>query len=459
MIDVVRSEGSSGAAFCFLIVILFLILIGLFVCQCAERTKVKSKIKIKKQTAHAWAFFRDAGWALALIGLTLLSACTKPAGNNAAAAVTNRWSWESYPVVEKMRLGILPCRVLPKASSSINSPLTGLLRIYVDKQQTNVPAGFVWAEFEPKLLAASSNALAEAEEKLNEREKLLLQLELPKQQIKLGKEIEEAKRQLALMEILRTNQEAAVAAFAQTGLRERSLTPETFQRAQQELKLMQTNYAYLQATNLQVLGVDIQTPRTELERRRLEFEHQENQSRFKIPFSCQLNISFPLADGVFEYPINSGQEIAVLRDLSSILLRVILSDASWSGLPAENLTSIINMNDGRRLEAPFGFKRIEKIQQREDVIYYFEFPTNSINAAARLIGTDLSCEMWLKLPERARVIPKLTLVLNNPQSAFPNRRWNEAVAQLVPGARVLVEGQTDLAIVFPEKNHEAKEKE
>ena len=169
-------------------------------------------------------------------------------------------------------------------SSSINSPSTGLLHLYVDKQQTNLPAGFVWAEIEPKLLVASSNALAEAEEKLNEREKLLMQLELPKQQIKVGKEIEEAKRQLALMEILRTNQEAAAAAFAQTTLRERSLTPETFHRAQEELKLMQTNYAYLQATNLQVLGVDIQTPRTELERRRLEFEHQENQSRFKIPF-------------------------------------------------------------------------------------------------------------------------------------------------------------------------------
>ena len=137
----------------------------------------------------------------------------------------------------------------------------------------------------------------------------------------------------------------------------------------------------------------------------------------------------------------------------------LLQSENYNALTPESLKSVINLSDGTRLEAPFAFKRIEKIQQREDVIYYFEFPTNRVNAATRLIGTDLSCELWLNLPERARVIPKLTLVQNNPQGAFQNRRWNEAVAQLVKGARVLVEGQTDLAIALPEKNHEAKEKE
>ena len=450
MIDVVRSEGSSGGPLRLLILTLIVILISSrrAICQCAETIKIKSKIKIRNQTAYL----------LAVGAVALFSACSKPAASNAAGPMTNRWSWESYPVVEKMRLGILPCRVLPKSSSSINSPQTGLLHLYVDKQQTNVPTGFVWAEFEPKVLAASEAALKEVEERLNEKEKLLLQLELPKQQIKLGKEIEDAKKQLALAEIFYTNQEAASVAFPLTGLKDRSLTETNLQRMREELKLMQTNYAYLQATNLAVLGVDIQTPRTELERRRLEFEHQQNQSRFKIPFASQLNIGFPLAEGVFEYPINSGQEIAVLRDLSSILLRVALSDASWSALAPEKLKTMISMPDGKRLEAPFAYKRIEKIQQREDVIYYFEFPTNRVNAAARLIGTDLSCELWLTLPERARVIPKLTLVINHPNS-FQNRRWNEGVAQLAPGARVLVEGQTDLAIVFPEKNHESKEKE
>jgi hypothetical protein len=396
----------------------------------------------------------ELAWFLVL-GFAFVTGCSKPAATATPPTTNTRaWTWESFPVVDRMRLGLLPCRVLPKASVPMNSPLTGVLRIYVDKQQTNLPAGFVWAEFEPKLLAASAEALAEAKKKLDEKERLLLELELPKQKLKLSKEIEEAQKQIAALEILSTNQSLAAVAMPFLSLKDRSVTQEALRRVKEELQLLRENFRYLQATNLAVLGVDIQTPRMELERRQLEFEHQQNQSRFKIPFAGQLNISFQLAEGVFEYPVNTGQELAVLRDLSSILLRVILSDASWSTLPPDSLKAVIGLPDGTRLEAPFSFKRLEKIQQREDVVYYFQFPADRVNAAARLIGTDISCELWLDLPERARVIPKLALVINHP-SAFQKGRWNEGVAQLAPGARVIVEGQTDIAIALPDGSHDA----
>ena len=69
------------------------------------------------------------------------------------------------------------------------------------------------------------------------------------------------------------------------------------------------------------------------------------------------------------------------------------------------------------------------------------------------------CELWLDLPERARVVPKLALVMNNP-TAFQGRRFNEGLRLVAPGARVLVEGQTDLAISEPKApaHHESSEK-
>jgi hypothetical protein len=434
----------------FLILLLLLILIDSF-------QRIKSKIKIRSKSSI------NIGYSLAGVGVALLMAITgcskRPV--TAATPATNTWKWESYPLTDKMRLGNLQCRILPRASVPITSPLSGLLRIYVDKQQTNLPAGFVWAEFEPKLLEASSNALAEAKTKLDERERLLLQLELPKQKLKLAREIEEAQRQIrfleAALQTFSTNPVLGASIVAASPLKDRSLTEEALRRGKEELKLMRENYRYLEATNLAVLGVDVQTPRTELERRQLEFEHQQNQARFKVPYPMQLNISLQLAEGVSEYPVNTGMELAVLRDLSAIYLRVILSDPSWSTLPPENLKGVIGLPDGTRLEAPFSFKRLEKIQQREDSVYYFEFPTNRVNAAARLIGTDLLCELWLNLPERARIIPKLSLVMNH-SKGFQYRRWNEAVSQLAPGARVLVEGQTDLAIAVPDKKHERSEK-
>lgn len=388
-------------------------------------------------------------------GFPFFTGCSKtPASVPNGPSASPRWTWETYPLVEKMRLGTLSCRVLPKSSSTINSPQGGVLRVYVDRQQTNLPAGFIWAEFGPKLLVAESNALAEAKRKLDEKEKILLELEIPKQKLKTAREIAEAQRQLAYLELLSTNQGLAVIVPP----KDRSATPEALKQAKQELKLLQDFYGYLQATNLAVLGIDTQAQRLELEHRQLEFERLRSQAQFKLTSDSQLSVSFPLSEGVSEYQVNIAQELAVLRDLSSIQLRTILSDPSWATLPTERLAAIIRLPDGTKLEAPFAFKKLEKAQLREDVAYYFQFPTNRADAAARMMGTDVSCELWLNLPERARVIPKLTLVINQPTATFQNRRWNEGVAQMAPGSRVLVEGQTDLAIA-PPRTHPKNESE
>jgi hypothetical protein len=347
-----------------------------------------------------------------------------------------------------MRLAAVPGRVLPKTSLNISAPFSGLLRLYIDRPNTNLAAGFVWAEFEPKILAAESNALYEARAKIDERERLLLELELPRQKIELSRKIDDLKRQLALMRLVATN--PAVAHQVMPGVKERSVKDDTIRRAEDELRIAQENYQYLVQTNLHVLGQDFQSQRSELQRRQLDYDRQAAQSRLKMPFDGQLNPSIQLAEGISEYPVNAGQELAVARDLSTILLRVPLADANWSTLPTERLVAVVTLPTGARLEAPFAFKKLERIQAREDVIYYFEFPSRRSESAARLIGTEVSCELWLGLVQPAHVVPKLTLVLHQP-SAFSSRRWNEGLAKLAPGASLLVEGQTDLAIVLTDK--------
>jgi hypothetical protein len=383
---------------------------------------------------------------LFVVACVLAAGCTQEA-EKSPMPVQQSWNWSRYPPVERMRLAILPCRVLPKSSLNINAPFAGVLRLYIDRPSTNLPAGFVWAEFEPKLLQAESNALAEARAKINERERLLLELEMPRQKIELSRKIEELQRQVALMKLLATNPSVAPAAIPLTGLKDRSLKKEAMLRGEEELRLAQENYNYLVHTNQQVLGHDFEIERAELQRRQLEYDRRAAQARLKMPFEGQLNASFQLADAVSEYPVNAGQELAVARDLRSVLLRVVVSDAAWSSLPTDHLTAVVLMPDGSRFEAPFSYNKLERVQQREDVVYYFEFPSDRAAAAARLVGTEVSCELWLRLVQPARVVPKLTLLLQQP-SAFSSRQWNEGLAQLTRGATVLVEGQTDLAIVL-----------
>ena len=399
-----------------------------------------------------WKKSRGAGVrAAAGLVVTLVSCggCEQNESRTAPeAASTPRFKLESYPRSNKMRLATLPCRVLPRSSMNIVSPFAGQLRLYVDKAQTNLPPNTLWGEFEPKLLVAESNALAEARARLHEKEHLTLELDLPKQTLKMARDIEETRRQLTLLEVISTNRALFTNGFSIPGTKMSTLNPENLERARQELKVMESTYAYLRQTNLAAMGVDLQSQKTELERRSLDFERQQTQSRFKMPFQGQLNLSLQLVEGVKDYPVTAGQELAVVRDLSTILLRLGMADPSWSALPSDSMSAMISLPDGSRLEAPFAFKRIEKMQNREEVVYYFQFPAEKIPSAVRLLGTDVSCELMLSLQQTARIVPKLALVMAEP-AYFQNRRWNDGLTHLARGAYVLVEGQTDLAIVPP----------
>jgi hypothetical protein len=384
-----------------------------------------------------------------LVACVVLAGCSGEKQKSSAPAAPT-WSWSKYPIVERMRLTTVSCRALPKSSLTINSPFAGLLRLYVDRPNTNLPAGFVWAEFEPSMLRAESNQLAEARAKINEREKQLLEWELPIKKIEWSRKIDELQKQVNLMTLFATNPAIVPIApqvLVATGTKDKNLKPEGLARAEEELRIARQTYESLCKTNLQLLGHDFQSQRSDLDRRQLEFDRQAAAARLKMPFDGQLNPSLQLAEGISEYPVNAGQELGVVRDLSTILLRIPLADSSWSSLPTERLAAVVRMPNGSRLEAPFAFKKLERAQQREDIVYYFQFPPERSAAAAPLVGTEVSCELWLGLMQPAHVVPKLTLVLHQP-SAFASRRWNEGLTKLAPGARLLVEGQSDIAVVL-----------
>jgi hypothetical protein len=144
--------------------------------------------------------------------------------------------------------------------------------------------------------------------------------------------------------------------------------------------------------------------------------------------------------------VNSGQELAVARDVSSVRVRVPMENVAWTALPTERLKAYVRSGD-QSLEAEFSYQKIERVQNREESAYYFEFPREKAEAAARLIGANVSCDLWIDLPEPSRVVPKLALVLHQPE-AFQSRSWAAALSGAFPGARLVVEGQTELAIAL-----------
>jgi hypothetical protein len=380
--------------------------------------------------------------AMALSGCSL----NPPTPKDTAPAA---WSWAAYPAVEKMRLATLSCQVLPKTSLTIQSPISGQLRLYIDQPETNLPAGFVWAEFEPKALRLEADELVEARKRIDEREHLFKEIDLPKEKLKLNHDISELKREVALLELLSTNRDLARVALNSAGLsREGLLKHGTLEQSKEELALLEANLGWLSPTNPAVLGIDLQSARMELDRRQLDFDHRQAQARFSLPFAGQLIASIQLAQGVTEYPVSAGEELAVVRDLSCIRLRVPLEEVAWAALPPEKLTAALTLPDGTRLDAAFAQKKLERAALREVVCYYFQFPPGDTAAASHLVGTDISCDLWISLSQPSCVVPKLALVLREP-TAFQNRNWNEGLTKILPGAQLMLEGQTDLAILPP----------
>ena len=370
-----------------------------------------------------------------------------PVGAKANAEGRPPWDWDKYQLSSRMRLGTMPCQLQPKSTIQVYSPYLGTLRVYVDEVQSDQSEGYLWAEFEPDIFASEEKWLTEAKKRLEERERVQMEIEVPRKKLALERQLEEAERQAAYARILATNKAWADVALTLPG-GSAPIRPDALEKTEMELKLVAQQMDMILETNLTALNLDLGLQRLDWERRNLEFQKRKDQSQFRMPFAGKLTVSLPLSKGVTEYSVDSGQELGVVRDFSAIRVRVPIGNSSWSAIPGEKLTAIVRVPSGPALEANFAYHKIEKNQNREESVYYFEIPGDRSVLAGRMVGTHVSCELWANLDEPARVVPKLALVLHDPE-AFGERSWSEAVKKLFPGARVLAEGQTDLGIVLP----------
>jgi hypothetical protein len=413
----------------------------------------RSKLQKRFQKARATGLLVIAAFGVAgFAGCSFQTAKAKSRSARTDAAdgmvtAAPAWNWENYPPVTRMKLATLPCQLQPKSTIVVSSPLMGILRVYVSAPQTNLPAGFLWAEFEPEIFAAEKKSLTESLKKLEDQEKLQWEIEYPRKKIQLEDQIEEAENQARLMKMLSTNAELAEAVFRVSTNHGNPMKPDAVEKSETNLNLLKQSLDFLESTNFAAVGVDLAGQRTDWERRNLDFQRRQQQARFAMPFPGTLTVSVPLTEGVLNYPVNAGQELGVARDVSAVRVRVAMDNVAWTGLPLDRLKVYVRSGD-QSLEAKFSYQKIERVQNREESACYFEFAPEKAKAAARLIGANVSCDLWIDLPEPARVVPKLAVVLHQPDS-FQTRNWSSALSSAFPGSRLVVEGQTDLAIVVP----------
>lgn len=394
--------------------------------------------------------------AIASLGIACSPESAKAkATKGAKEASGSEWNWEIYPPLKRMRVAQLPCQLQPRSTITVMSPISGLLRIYAPSPQADLSANFLWAEFEPEILAQDELVLKESLKKLDDLEQVQWEIEYPRKKRALEQQLKDAEIQYKRVELLDKDPGLAQSYLGVGKKSTNYLRPETLEIARETYELLQRQMKYLEETNFAALGFDLSSQRTDWKRRELDFLRRRQQSRFEMPFNGRLTVSIPISEGVTNYPVNQGQELAVARDTSSVRARVVMENAAWTGIPPERLRVVVTTG-GRSLEAHFIYQKIEKVQNREESAYYFEFPREKSAEAARLIGANNQCDLWADLTEPARIVPKLAVILHQPD-AFQNRNWSTALSAAFPGARLLLEGQTDLALVIPTPASKSKE--
>jgi hypothetical protein len=223
--------------------------------------------------------------ATALLATALGGGCSfEPAKAKAQArnpeTSAQKWNWDAFPAVNRMKVATLPCQLQPKSTITVLSPLMGNLRVYVTSPQTNLKQGVLWAEFEPEIFAAEEKSLREARKKLEDQEKLQWEIEYPKKKIDVEQQIEEAERQVKLLQLLSTNTALAHSVFNLGTDNSTPMRPDSLQKSEVQLHLLQQSLHYLESTNFAAVGVDLAGQRTDLERRELDFQRRRGQARF-----------------------------------------------------------------------------------------------------------------------------------------------------------------------------------
>ncbi|MFA6960855.1 MAG: hypothetical protein WC205_08910 [Opitutaceae bacterium] len=365
------------------------------------------------------------------------------------AAVWAKSSFDvsKYPQASELVLASLPADVQPLRSVRIKSPSDGLLTLHLSAAGARLAEGTVWGEFDPERLKLEGDVVTLARTLFEEKEKPKLSLELARTANELAERRAEIERQTGMLTRISADPALAELYASETsGTASREEVTALATRLRGQLDLMDEV--------LRFAG----TPReTELERRALELKLQAQELDFKrrlqefrlaMPFEGELSLIPPAPPEGKPLRVPLGADLALIRDFSAIQARVPIRRPEWRVVDPARL-QLRQPNRGHTgLTADYQRSVLQEINGREELLYFFQFPDSQRIAARPLAGGLVTLQLILRLEESARIIPKIDLILAAPD-AFREGGWEAGVSAVLPGARLLAQGETHLAVVTP----------
>ena len=352
-----------------------------------------------------------------------------------------------YPESSELTLATLPADVQPIRSARIKSPTDGLLSLRLPAPGERLPEGTIWGEFDPERLKLETEVVSLARALYTEKEKPKLSLELARNAAELTERRAELERQGDML--ARIADDPALAelyAGESSGGASREEVAALSKRLRTQLVLIDEvlRYAGTPRENQleqRALELKLQAQELELNRRLHEF-------RLSMPFDGELSLIPPAPPEGKPLRIPLGVELALIQDFSAIQARVPIRRPEWRIADTSRLQLRYSDRGRRNLAAGYQRSLLKENLGREELIYVFQFADADLAAARSLSGGQILMQLILSLEERARIIPKIDLILASP-AAFREGGWESGVASVIPGARLLALGETHLAVVVP----------
>lgn len=351
-----------------------------------------------------------------------------------------------YPLADEIVLGTLNAEVRPARHLRVKAPATGLLHLTLPPAGRVLPKGRVWAELDPARLGLERRAVALARALLQAKEEPALRLEQARHRADLTERLDETERQAAMLRQLLNEPELGelyLAEHATAG--GTAKVADMLAQLDRQAKLLREVLTFVGTPRQE--GLELQALRLKLEQQEIELDRRERDSRLVMPFDGEITLVPPPPPAGEPLYIESGMDLARLQDFSRVDARVVLRRTEWRLLDPARIRLRVETG-GAVLHAGFSRALAEEIFGREELVYYFTFDPAQNDDARALVGGQISVRLFAVLPQNARLVPKLDLALVDPE-LLRTAGWDAAVAQLIPGARVLLHGDTHLAIAEP----------
>lgn len=352
----------------------------------------------------------------------------------------------AYKESRQLLVGLISAQVTPIRSLRVKSPSEGRLRLHLPRLPgAIVPAGTVWAEFDPERTALEREALTLARTLLDNKERPRLRLDTDRDALDLADKRAETARQLRMFQrILDDPELAGFYLESPDSGDDRPHLEETMTRLRRQLELMDAVLAYAGTEN----HIETETRILEIKLRQheLDLRQREEDKRLAMPFDGEITllVDRPAGDDA-TLRAQLGDELALLQDYSVVRARFAIKRAELRALAPETLQLRINAG-ARPMSAAFDSRLIEDTGGREELVYRFRFRDEDRLAARSLAGGAVPARLYADLPQPARIIPKLDLVLDSPD-AFREGDWHAGIAVALPGAQLLAIGETELAVI------------